>query len=326
MIMTKTPMRLSFVGGGSDLPAYYRVHGGAVVSSSINKYVYICVNKRFDDSVRVSYSRTEEVAASTDVVHPLVRAALAKTGIPGGVEITSIADIPSRGSGLGSSSAFTVGLLHALHAYRGESRSKPELADEACDIEIRICGEPIGKQDQYGTAMGGLNFIRFNPDETVDVEPIVTPGETLAVLERSLMMFYTGVTRSASEILHKQAAALAAEADKTKRVARLVELAHALKERLSTGNSAAAGDILHEGWMLKRSLAEGISQESLDGIYDRARAAGATGGKLLGAGGGGFFVFYVPGDRQEAVRRALAPLRQVEIALERRGTSIAFYE
>lgn len=326
MILTKTPMRLSFIGGGSDLPVYYRAHGGAVVSSSIDKYVYICVNKRFDDSVRVSYSRTEEVAAATDVAHPLVRAALAKTGIAGGVEITSIADIPSRGSGLGSSSAFTVGVLHALHAYRGEYRSKAQLADEACDVEINMCGEPIGKQDQYGAAIGGLNFIRFNPDDSVDVEPIVTPGSTLVALERSLLMFYTGLTRSASDILEKQGAAMVGESDKTKAVARMVKLADVLRDRLAAGDETAVGDILHEGWMLKRGLAEGISSSGLDDIYARARAAGAVGGKLLGAGGGGFFVFYVPEARHEDVKRALSPLRHIDMTLERRGTSIVFYE
>ncbi|MEJ0005430.1 MAG: hypothetical protein WDM77_03350 [Steroidobacteraceae bacterium] len=200
MIISKTPLRVSFVGGGSDLPQHYRRFGGSVVSCGIDKYVFIAVNPRFDPGIRLSYSKTEEVTTVADLTHPLVRAALNKLGLSSGLEITSVADVPARGSGLGSSSSFTVGLLHALYAYKGQYISKPTLGAEACQIEIDICGEPIGKQDQYAAAMGGLNEIRFNPDESVDVEPIPTPPGFIGAFEKSLMMFYTGITRSASSI------------------------------------------------------------------------------------------------------------------------------
>lgn len=326
MIISKTPMRLSFAGGGSDLPVYYRENGGAVLSTSIDKFVYLCLNKGFDRRVRVAYSRTEEVDRASDLDHKLFRAVLGKLNIEGGVEIASIADIPSRGSGLGSSSAFTVGLLHAVHAYQGRYRSKEDLAKEACEIEIDICGEPIGKQDQYAAAVGGINFIRFNPDDTVDVEPVVMPRETLLTLEGSLMMFYTGIVRSASDLLQTQSANVAGDAAKRANTRRLVELAYELRDELSRGNAEAVGAVMHEGWLLKKSLADGISSGFIDDAYEKALAAGALGGKLLGAGGGGFFVFYVPNDRREAVKQALKPLNFIDFALDTKGSSIALYQ
>jgi len=325
MIISKTPMRLSFAGGGSDLPVYYREYGGAVLSTSIDKFIYICLNKAFDHRVRVAYSRTEEVNSSNDVEHPLVRAALNKLGIAGGVEIASIADIPSGGSGLGSSSAFTVGLLHALHAYLGQYRSRQDLAAEACTVEIDICGEPIGKQDQFGAAMGGINYIRFNPDETVDVEPVMMPGAALRQMEQSLMMFYTGVVRSASELLKTQADNLASDAAKRRSTRRMVELAGELCTELRQGRPDSLGEIMHEGWELKKSLATGITGGVFDDAYARARQAGALGGKLLGAGGGGFLLFYVPEDRREAVKKALHPMTHTGFALDHRGTTVVFH-
>lgn len=326
MIISKTPMRLSFAGGGSDLPVYYRENGGAVLSTSINKFVYLCLNKGFDGRVRVAYSRTEEVDRVSDLDHKLFKAVLGKLNIEGGVEIASIADIPSRGSGLGSSSAFTVGLLHAVHAYQGRYRSKEDLAREACEVEIDICGEPIGKQDQYAAAVGGINFIRFNPDDTVDVEPIVMPRNTLLSMEGSLMMFYTGIVRSASDLLQTQSANVAGDAAKRANTRRLVDLACELRDELSRGNAEAVGAVMHEGWLLKKSLADGISSGFIDEAYDKALAAGALGGKLLGAGGGGFFVFYVPYDRREAVKQALKPLNFIDFALDTKGSSIALYQ
>ena len=326
MIISKTPMRLSFAGGGSDLPVYYRENGGAVLSTSINKFVYLCLNRGFDGRVRVAYSRTEEVDRVSDLDHKLFRAVLGKLDIEGGVEIASIADIPSRGSGLGSSSAFTVGLLHAVHAYQGRYRSKEDLAKEACEVEIDICGEPIGKQDQYAAAVGGINFIRFNPDDTVDVEPVVMPRKTLLEMEGSMMMFYTGIVRSASDLLQTQSANVAGDAAKRANTRRLVELAHELRDELSRGNAEAVGAVMHEGWLLKKSLAEGISSGFIDEGYAKALAAGALGGKLLGAGGGGFFVFYVPPHRREAVKEALKPLNFIDFALDTKGSNIALYQ
>jgi len=197
MIISRTPLRMSFVGGGSDLPVFYRRHGGAVVSTAIDQFVYITVNKKFDDRIRVSYSKTEEARTVERVKHPLVREAMKVVGINGGIEITSIADIPARGSGLGSSSSFTVGLLHSLHAYAERHASAEQLAREACEIEIERCVEPIGKQDQYAAAYGGFNFIQFHPDDSVTVEPILCRRDTIQKVQARLVVFYTGITRSA---------------------------------------------------------------------------------------------------------------------------------
>lgn len=325
MIITKTPFRLSFVGGGSDIPSYYREYGGAVLSTSIDKFVYLTLNKRFDHSIRVSYSQTEEVETVDQIQHRLVKAVLTKLGIDGGLEITSMADVPSRGSGLGSSSAFTVGLLHCAYAFKGVYKSKSALAAEACEIEIDILKEPIGKQDQYGAAMGGMNFIRFNQDETIDIEPVVSPHGVMQELEDSLMMFYTGITRSASVILQQQSEAMASDELKRKTMHRMVELASTMRSELTASNVGAVGEILHESWLLKKSLAEGISSGFIDDCYSAAMAAGASGGKLLGAGGGGFLVFFVPKEKQPAVRQALSHLRHFDFRFERQGTSVIFY-
>lgn len=322
MIVSRTPLRVSFFGGGSDLPVYYREHGGAVLSASIDKHVYLCLNRAFGDGVRVAYSRTEEVERTSDLEHRLFRAVLTKLGVEKGVEIASIADIPAHGSGLGSSSAFTVGLLNAVHAWQGRRPSREALAAEACEVEIEICGDPIGKQDQYGSAMGGLNFIRFNPDETVDVEPVALSERTRDELQGSLMMFYTGLTRSAGDLLQVQAENLLSSADKRRATGRMVEMAEEMRGALTAGDAEVMGEALHEGWMLKKSLAAGISSGFLDEAYEAARAAGATGGKLLGAGGGGFFLFWVPENRQDAVRAALPELKETAFSLDMLGASI----
>src|ERR1041385_8859272 len=221
MIISRTPLRMSFVGGGSDVPSFYRKFGGAVVSTAINKFVYITLNEKFDHRVRVSYSRTEEADMVAEIQHPLVRESMRLLEVKGGLEITSIADIPSKGSGLGSSSSFTVGLLHALHAYSGRYASAEQLAAEACHIEIDRCGEPIGKQDQFAAAFGGFNFIEFNPDESVFVEPILCQRTTLQRLQENILVFYTGITRSASGILKDQQAGVASEQEKQKMLGRM---------------------------------------------------------------------------------------------------------
>ena len=326
MIISKTPLRLSFVGGGSDLPSYYRQAGGAVLSTSIDKFVYVTINTRFEPGIRLSYSKTENVAHVDEIEHRLVKAALRKLGVAEGVEITSVADIPSRGSGLGSSSAFTVGLLHAIHAYLGRYRSKVDLGAEACAVELELCGEPIGKQDQYAAAVGGLNIIEFHPDDSVSVQPVVAPPGTVRRVEDELVMFYTGGVRSASAILKQQAEEVGADAAKRRALERMVELVYVLRGELSSGNADAVGEILHENWLLKRSLTSGISSAEIDDIYDTARRAGATGGKLLGAGGGGFMVFSVPEGRRQDVIAGLARLRHVPFRFDRAGASIAFYQ
>ncbi len=325
MIISKTPMRMSFVGGGSDLPSFYRESGGAVVSTAINKYMYITVNNKFDSGIRASYSQTEEVEAAHQILHPLIRACLKLVGIEGGIELASMADIPSRGTGLGSSSSFTVGLLHALHSFQNQYVSVEQLAREACHIEIEVCGDPIGKQDQYTAAFGGLNYIRFKPDETVSVAPIVCSHETLERLQEGILIFYTGRSRSASELLSEQSKKAASEKRTQETLCKMVALAADLKVELERNNLAAFGDILHENWMLKRSLVDGISDGEIDEWYNRARAAGATGGKLLGAGRGGFMMFFAPPDRHAAIAHALPGLREIPIAFDGNGSQIIFY-
>ena len=315
---------MSFVGGGSDLPAYYRRFGGAVVSTAIDQYVYITVNRKFDQHIRVSYSRTEEVAKASQIKHPLVRESLKLLQVEGGVEITSIADIPSRGSGLGSSSSFTVGLLHALHAYAGRYASAEQLARECCEIEIERCGEPIGKQDQYAAAFGGLNYMQFHPDDGVTVDPILCQRETIERLQDHLMVFYTGITRSASKVLKSTQNAVARRKDKQKLLAAMVDLAGQMKSQLQKNNLAAFGEIIHENWLLKRRLNGIISNDAIDRWYRLARRAGAVGGKLLGAGSGGFLMFYAPPEKHEAVERALKNLRRVPIGFEPQGSRIIF--
>jgi D-glycero-alpha-D-manno-heptose-7-phosphate kinase len=325
MIISKTPLRMSFVGGGSDLPSFYREHGGAVLSTAIDKYLYITVNKRFDDSYRISYSRTEEVPSIDDVQHPLARECLRLTGCTEGVEVTSIADIPARGTGLGSSSSFVVGLLHALHAYCGRYVSAGRLAEEACRIEIEKCGEPIGKQDQYAAAFGGLNVIRFRPDDHVDVEPVVCRPGVLVELQSQLLTFYTGATRSASALLAKQSQDVAADQAKQRCLLRMVALVDESRRALQAGNLEEFGSLLDENWRLKASLTAGITNEQVDRWYRLAREAGAWGGKLLGAGEGGFLLVHAPVERHAAVHRALGEIRHVPLGFERNGSQIIFF-
>ncbi|MEY2408704.1 MAG: D-glycero-alpha-D-manno-heptose-7-phosphate kinase [Verrucomicrobiota bacterium] len=324
MIISRTPLRMSFVGGGSDLPVFYRKFGGAVVSTAIDQFVYITVNKKFDDNIRVSYSKTEEARSVDRIRHPLVRESMKLAGLQGGVEITSVADIPARGSGLGSSSTFTVGLLHALHAHAGRHASAEQLATQACEIEIDRCGEPIGRQDQYAAAFGGLNFIRFNPDDSVAVEPIICKRETLKAIQEHLVVFYTGITRNASAILQNQQNALASETKKQNVTKKMVALAHDLRSELQANRVTSFGEIIHEGWLLKKSLSKGISTDLIDDWYGKARRAGAAGGKLLGAGTGGFLLFYAPPDRHAAIGEALRDLRRMDFRFEPSGSRIIF--
>jgi D-glycero-alpha-D-manno-heptose-7-phosphate kinase len=317
-------MRMSFAGGGSDLPVFYRRFSGAVVSTAINKYVYVTVNTKFDQKIRLSYSRTEEASSVARIRHPLVREAMRMLGIKGGIEITSIADVPSKGTGLGSSSSFTVGLLHALHAYAGHHAGAEQLAAQACQIEIDRCGEPIGRQDQYAAAFGGLNFIRFNHDDSVVVEPIICERQTIEKIQANTVTFYTGITRRASNILRQQQCAMTSEKKKQKVMRRMTELAGQLRLDLQANRAETLGEIIHEGWLLKKSLTHDISTHEIDFWYDKARKAGAVGGKLLGAGAGGFLMFQAPQARHEAIARALSELRQVDFRFEAQGSRIIF--
>jgi D-glycero-alpha-D-manno-heptose-7-phosphate kinase len=291
---------------------------------AINRYVYITVNPKFDHRTRVSYSRTEEADTVDQIQHPIVRESMKMLSLNGGIEITSIADVPSRGSGLGSSSSFTVGLLHALHAFSGRYASANRLAREACEIEIERCGEPIGKQDQYAAAYGGFNFIQFHSDDSVSVDPIVCRTETLLRLRERILVFYTGICRKASNILNGQQAAMAAKKGNQRIAQEMVQLAYQLRTELHKDNLDAFGNILHANWELKRRLSNAISSRQIDSWYTAARKQGALGGKILGAGGGGFLMFYAPQECHEAIARSLEGLRRVDIGFDHRGSSIIF--
>ncbi len=322
MIITRTPFRLSFAGGGTDLADFYRLKTGAVVSTAIDKYMYIVVNRRFDDSIRVSYSRTEIVNSVDELRHPIARECLKLVGITRGIEIVSIADIPA-GAGLGSSGSFAVGLLNALYAYRGVLKSAEDLAQEACRIEIEIIGEPVGKQDQYIAAYGGFRYIQFNADETVFTEPIIWSKKNREELNRNLLLLYTGDKRQASRILKEQKENTR-QADNMACLEKMRDMAFDLRERL---NNKAAPDILgetmHRGWVLKKQLASRISNARLDEYYEKALGAGARGGKVSGAGGGGFLLLYCPGDRRTAVKKSLGLKEQV-FSFEPEGSKIIY--
>lgn len=324
MIISRTPLRMSFVGGGSDLPVFYREEAGAVLSTAIDRYVFIALNRKFDGRIRLSYSRTEEVDEPTQIEHPLVREALAITGVAGGVEIASLADIPSKGSGLGSSSSYTVGLLNALYAYQSRYASKEMLAREACIIEIERCGEPIGKQDQYAAAYGGLNLIRFHPDETVSVDPVLCKPSVLSDLERSTLVLFSGRTRSASTVLAAQSAGINSRGRK-QLMRRMVELAFELKAELEAGSLSNFGSILDENWRLKAQMAAAISDSEIDAWYRTGLANGALGGKLLGAGNGGFMMFHAPVETHTKIASAVG-LEVVKLGFDRNGSQIVHYQ
>jgi D-glycero-alpha-D-manno-heptose-7-phosphate kinase len=324
MIITRTPLRVSFFGGGTDLPAYYEKQQGAVVSTSIDKYVYITINRLtpyFRHRILVKYSQSELVDSVDEIRHPIIREAMKMTGVVDRVEITSMADIPA-GTGLGSSSSYAVSLLHALHTFKGEFVSAARLAEEACEIEIHRLGDPIGKQDQYIAAYGGTCHIRFNPDESVFVDPVICPYQTKKALEENLLMFYTGMTRSAGEILGVQRKATANKMDVLSKMRDLCS--HAL-DVLREGKSLNRfGELLHQGWLHKRTIVNAISNDAINEFYDRALEAGALGGKLLGAGGGGFLLFYVEQQNQGRVREALSDLQELPFHFEPQGSQVIY--
>lgn len=321
MIIVQTPLRISFFGGGTDFSSYYCSEGGVALTSAIDKYIFITIKARFDDKLRVGYTYTEMVDSVSEIQHELIREALLKTGIRRGVEITTMGDIPAAGSGLGSSSTVTVGALHAMYTYLGEIASAEQLAREACEIEIEKLCKPIGIQDQYIAAYGGLRFFEFKPDGLVSTERIELQPALKRRLNESLLLFFTGVTRKADTILDEQ------KRNITLRMEILREMklmAYKARDEIKAGNLDAVGDLLHESWQLKKQLASRISNDSLDALYQAARKAGATGGKITGAGGGGFLLLYVPMEKREKVRSALAPLQELPISLEQDGSKVIF--
>ncbi len=324
MIITRTPFRISFVGGGSDMETFYSRHPGAVLSTSINKYMYISSHRYFfRDELRVKYSETETVKSIQELKHPLLREAMRKTGVTRGIEISSIADIPS-GTGMGSSSSFTVGLLHCLYAVKRVYVTQEQLAREACQIEIDILGEPIGKQDQYAAAHGGLNIIRFNPNGDVLVEPLYIKNEIYSQLQENLLMFYIGNQRKASDILSEQKRN-ASQEDKFNVLRSMVLLVTDLRNCLYAGKLDDFGKIMHENWILKQKLASQITNSQIDEIYKTGIQSGASGGKLLGAGGGGFMLFYCEKSKQQKLLDALRPLEKFDFAFDRDGSKVIYY-
>lgn len=321
MIISQTPYRVSFAGGGTDLPAFYRHEFGAVLSTTIDQHIYVTIHRRFEPSIRVSYSRTEIATTLDDVQHELVREAMRQVEIDEPLEITTIGDVPS-GTGMGSSSSLTVGLLTALHGYRHCVVSPRQLAEEACRIEVDILGKPIGRQDQYAAAFGGLNYIRFNPDGRVEVEPVPCRNETLRELEQRVLLAYTGRTRDANEILQRQSSR---SLDNITVLRALRDLAGEMRQALSgEGDLDRFAALLHDGWELKRSLGCGISTDAIDDWYAAARRAGAGGGKLLGAGGGGFLLLIAPPWRHRAIREALGRPQELSFRIAQYGSRNIF--
>ena len=319
MIITQTPLRIGLLGGGTDLASYYREHGGRVLNAAIDKYVYVIVKERFDHDIYVNYSKKEIVTRVEDLEHELVREAMLMTGVTDGVEITTLADIPSAGSGLGSSSSVTVGLLHALFAYRGRQVTAEELAERACAIEIEHCGKPIGKQDQYIAAFGGIRDLRFGPGEKVTANEVTLSIADRRALQQQVMLFYTGITRRADSILAEQNANVGTVLPQ---LDLLRDLAGFAVERLRGGDVDAVGPVIRESWEAKRKLASGVSSDQIQGAVTRALGAGASGAKLTGAGGGGFLLVICPVERQRAVRESLADMKELPIRFDRLGSRV----
>lgn len=324
MIIAKAPLRISFVWGWSDLPSFYRKYWGAVISTTIDKYIYITLNKKFDDSIRISYSKTEIVDAIDDIQHDLVRETLRDIWIENGIEITSIADIPSKGSWLWSSSCFSVALYHALYAYKRQFVTAETLAQKACNLEINICKQPIGKQDQYASAYGWLNIIEFKPDDTVHVNPIICTKETMQKLSNNLLMFYTGITRSASNILADQNQNMISDNEKQEIMKKMVALTYDLKKELENNDLNNFWNILHQNRILKKQMSGWVSNPQIDEWYNKAMEAWAQWGKILGAWGWWFLLFYVPQEYHKSVCNALSDLRKIDFEFETEWSKIIF--
>lgn len=321
MIIVQTPLRISFFGGGTDFPSFFMEEGGCVLTSAIDKYIFVVVKERFDDKLRVGYTQTEMVDRIDQIQHELIRESLRTTGIHSAIEVTTMGDIPSEGSGLGSSSTVTVGALHALYAYRGEIVSAEKLAREACSIEIDKLRKPIGVQDQYIAAYGNLRFLEFQPDGQVRVEKVQLETESRRAFNDRFLLFFTGVSRRADHILQEQKDNIRERMTALREIKQMV---HEARKFLAGGDFDSFGALLHESWRLKKSLAGSITNGAIDDMYEVARHHGAIGGKITGAGGGGFLLLYVPYEKQMAVRNALCELRELPFRLESDGTKVIF--
>jgi D-glycero-alpha-D-manno-heptose-7-phosphate kinase len=325
VIITKTPFRVSFAGGGSDLATYYEEFGGAVVSATIDKYVYLSMHPYFfDDKYLLKYSTTEITDNVDKINHRIMREVFRRYHIKG-VDFNSSADIPS-GTGLASSSAFTCGLIHLCNTYTEQYMDKEQISQEACDIEINVLGDPIGKQDQYACAYGGLNFIEFETNGMVNVERLFLPYEGYKRLQDNLLLFYTGQTRNSGDILYEQKKNISDDRKKIENLHKMVTLARNLKDALLHNNIDEIGGMLDQGWRYKKELASGISNKYIDAYYEAAKQNGASGGKILGAGGGGFLLLYVKEENHERVRRALGRrLKELTFNFENKGVSTIYY-
>jgi len=323
MIIVKTPLRISFVGGGSDMREFYAHRDGQVVCTAIDKFVYAIVKERFDDMIYINYSKKECVRYVSEIQHDLVREAMKMTGVEKGIEITTLADIPSSGSGLGSSSAITVAMLHALYAYRNELVTAEQLARDACRIEINVLGKPIGRQDQYAAAYGGQNRFTFQAGEVTRRSPVIMDSTMQRKFASSLLLYYTGITRSADTILSEQKLNYSID-EKTEIMARMVSLVVPFTEAMEKGDVVRCGELMDRNWQLKQQMASGISNDKIQEMYDAARAAGAVAGKIAGAGGGGFLLLIVPRERQNDVFEALKGYRELPFMLENSGSKVIF--
>lgn len=321
MIITQAPLRISFVGGGTDLPDFYRKHGGAVISTAIDKYVFVIVKERFDNMIYLNWMKKEIVSDIDQIEHELIREAMRKTQVLKGVEITTLSDIPAEGSGLGSSSSITVALLQALYLHQGIHVDAEKLAAEACEIEIEVLGKPIGKQDQYIAAYGGLRHFEFKKDHSVVVRTPEINNDFLHQLDSHLMLFFTGKTRKSSKILSEQKKKIVNTASILKKMR---DQSYQVLRAFEAGNLKFLGGALDYGWELKKKLAGGISNPEIDKMYKKAAAAGAVGGKIAGAGGGGFLLLFVPLEKQNKVREILKDYRELQFRLERDGAKSIF--
>ena len=321
MVISQTPLRISMVGGGTDLKAFYQKSSGAVISSAIDKFIYVIVKKRFDDLIVLHYTENEICNKVDDIKHDLIREAMKKTGVDRSVEIITLGDIPSQGSGLGSSSSVTVGLLNALYNYQGFSASNEKLARDACDIEINILGKPIGKQDQYIAAYGGLKKFIFNPDDTVDVMDFSLEEDDLLKLGSNILLHFTNQTRSADKILSKQNRNID---NRLKELSSIKDLVSLFENGIKKRNFDILGELLKINWGNKKKLADGITKPEIESMVSLALDNGAAGCKIAGAGGGGFLLSYVPREKQDAFRKAMDCYRELPFMMFRYGSRIVF--